>query len=966
MKGKLLLAFVALVFLTVSYGGTSFAEFGSVSGRVTDQATGDPIAGAAITLSGIYCAWLTDAEGYYVCDSVPAGAYIVNAYADGYFPQTFPDSVTVFEGQDTPNIDFALISTGQGTGSISGTVTDEVTGEPIAHAAIILSDLDCDCVWFTDSMGHYLCDHIPPGTYLVGAHKEGYHPETYPEPVMVIGGQNTPNIDFALTPIGGETGTISGRVTDANTGLAIIMARVVAVGLDNNCHGQTWSDTGGYYAITSLCPGTYQVVASKESYAPEIYPDSVIVLSGEVTPGIDFALAPIEEYGSISGLVTDEETGFPISMAHLVAVGLDNWCYAEVWSDTDGYYVFHHMCPGIYMVNANAQGYAPETYPDSVPVIAGENTSGIDFALAPEGGPEFGSISGRVTDERTGLPIIMAEVTLTGIYGVWYTDTAGYYMCHPLPPGSYQVNAWKHGYVPETYPQPVTVIGGQNTAGIDFALTPVAATGSISGRVTDEETGVGLPMAHVWAHDTSAQYAGDTWTDTAGYYLMQNLAAGQYVVGVHKDGYEDEIYPELVVVEEGQTTPDIDFALTPLGGPEFGSISGRVTDEQTGLPIVMAEITITGIYCIWHTDSAGYYLCDNLMPGSYEVNARKFGYVPETYPDSVFVVGGQNTPGIDFALTPIGDYGSISGRVTDEETGLPIVMARLLAWGLNNWCFGEAWSDSGGYYQIQNLCAGIYRVDAHKPGYVPEAYPDSVVVLAGEDTPNIDIALAPIGNPGSISGTVTDANTGEPICGAEVWAHGEYGHGWAHTDSSGAYTISGLYAGDYFVSAWAWGYHPQDYPTAVTVVGGQDTPGVDFALIPYGAPGDGVIEGVVLDDGTLAPIPFSIVFAVSWNRNWGFGLTDSAGTYMIQGLPADDYYVFAIAPEYIGEFYDGVYTWEEATAVTPDAYGIDFYLGTCGSAEGVISGTISSNGSQLEGALVYAELEGEVMGSAIS
>ncbi len=345
-------------------------------------------------------------------------------------------------------------------------------------------------------------------------------------------------------------------------------------------------------------------------------------------------------------------------------------------------------------------------------------------------------------------------------------------------------------------------------------------------------------------------------------------------MGVHKDGYEDEVYPESVTVEEGQNTPDIDFALTFLGGPEFGSIAGRVTDEETGLPIIMAEITITGIYGVWYSDTSGLYFCDNLAPDSYEVNARKCGYVPETYPDLVTVTAGEITSGIDFALTPMGD-------------------------------------------------------------------------------------------PGSISGTITDANTGEPIPDAHVWACGEFGHGCARTNSTGEYTISGLYAGDYFVSAWAWGYYPEDYPTTVTVVEGQDTPGIDFALIPFGGPGEGVIAGIVLDDSTLLPIPDAIVFAVSFNGNWGFDFADS-GMYMIEGLQADDYYVFAIAPGYIGEFYDGVYSWQEATLVTPDAYDVNFYLGTCGSYDGRISGVISSEGLPIDGAFVYAEAEGEAKGFARS
>jgi protocatechuate 3,4-dioxygenase beta subunit len=872
MKKKLLIVLLGLTLLLI-FPELSLAQFGSISGRVTDEGTGLPLVTAQITITGIYGVWYTDTSGYYWCDSLPPGWYLVNAQKEGYVPETYPDSVIVIAGQNTPHIDFALTASGE-YGSISGQVTDEETGLPIIMAHLLAIGLDNFCygeAW-SDTGGYYAIQNMCPGFYQVSANKTGYIPETYPDSVMVIAGEDTPNIDFALTPAG-PMGSISGTVTDEETGLPLPMAHVLAYD-STFCAGDAWTDTAGYYLIQNLVASQYMVAVHKDGYEDEVYPESVTVEEGQNTPDIDFALTPSggPEFGSISGTVTDEDTGLPIVMAEITIPGI----YCVWYTDTSGYYLCGSLPPGLYLVNAQKEGYVPETYPDSVMVIAGENSPGIDFALTPIG--EYGSISGQVTDEETGLPIIMARVLAIGLdnwcYGEAWSDTGGYYAIQNMCAGFYQVSASKIGYIPETYPDSVMVIAGEDTPNIDLALSPAGPMGSISGTVTDEETGLPLPMAHVLAYD-STFCAGDAWTDTAGYYLIQNLVASQYMVAVHKDGYEDEVYPESVTVEEGQNTPDIDFALTPSGGPEFGSISGVVTDEETGLPIIMAEITITGIYCIWYTDTVGYYFCDNLPPDSYQVNARKMGYTAETYPESV-------------------------------------------------------------------------------------------VVIAGETTFDIDFALAPMGEAGSISGAVTDAETGYPIPGAHVYACGEFGHGQALTDSLGEYTIFGLYPGSYFVTAWAWGYWPQDYPDTVSIVEGQNIPGIDFALVPHGGPGEGVIAGQVLDDSTLSPMPFAVVLAISLSGNWGFDFTDSVGTYMIGGLQTDDYYVYAFAPGYIGEFYDGVYTWEEATLVTPDAYDIDFYLAPCGSGGGSISGTINSDDSPVEDAFVYAEASGEVKGFARS
>jgi len=669
MKRNLLIGLFSLVLLFV-FSGASFAQFGSISGRVVDDSTGLPIMGAHVwakadtTQPGGYGYDFTDSSGYYTIDSLYAGEFLVFANAQGYVEEVYPESVIVLSGQTTPNIDFALTSTGVPEyGSISGRVTDEATGLPLAYAHLVATGVDNYCfgeAW-SDSNGYYIIEDLCVGIWQVEASIPGYYSEIYPDTVSVIEGQTTPDIDFALTPFSSpDFGSISGRVTDEASGYPIPGAAITLSGI----YGVWYTDSAGHYMCDSIPVGGYWVTAYASGYVQETYPESVIVFEGQNTADIDFALAPVgsPEYGSISGWVTDQSTGFPVNGAHLVATGLDTYCFGEAWSDSDGYYIIPDLCVGIWQVQASKTGYYTQTYPDSISIMAGQTTPDINFALTPTGSPEYGSISGRVTDEATGLPLVYAHLVATGLdtycFGEAWSDSNGYYIIEDLCVGIWQVQASIPGYNPQVYPETVTVVEGQTTPDIDFALTPAGSPdyGSISGMVTDEATGIPLPMAHVLAYD-STHLEGHAWTDTAGLYLMQNITAGQYIVEVHKDGYEDEVYPESVIVQEGQNTPDIDFALTFIGGPEFGAISGRVTDEETGLPIVMAEITITGIYCIWYTDTAGYYQCCDLPSGSYEVNARKEGYSPETYPDSVMIVAGDTISGIDFSLTPtrVGD-----------------------------------------------------------------------------------------------------------------------------------------------------------------------------------------------------------------------------------------------------------------------------------------------------------------------
>ncbi len=173
--------------------------------------------------------------------------------------------------------------------------------------------------------------------------------------------------------------------------------------------------------------------------------------------------------------------------------------------------------------------------------------------------------------------------------------------------------------------------------------------------------------------------------------------------------------------------------------------------------------------------------------------------------------------------------GSISGTITDSVTGLPIVGAKVTAGG----CGRQATTGDDGTYIIANLAPGSYTVTAMKcRAYYAKSYPTPVRVEEGQAVTGIDIALKPMagGGSGSISGTVIDAVTREPIVGAKVTAGG-CGR-YAMTGDDGTYTIAGLADGSYIVKAMKSGYSCATYPEPVVIQNGQPVTGIDFSLQP--------------------------------------------------------------------------------------------------------------------------------------
>lgn len=621
----------------------------------------------------------------------------------------------------------------------------------------------------------------------------------------------------AVAGLHAQTTGIAGTVVDAETRQPIPGATVC-------CYvASAQTDSLGNYLIAGIAPGCYRVRAIKTGYQIAYYPESVEVIHGRVTPGIDFTLIRTgAQYGCISGRVTDSRNGNVIVGAEVRAAGppgsrgtLQGTCEYRIDS----------LLPGKYRVSATAAGYEPGCYPESVTVVAGQNTGGICFRLSPIGS-QTGGIAGWVYDARTRLPIVGATVCCGA--GNARTNERGYYIIDGLEPRRYQVRAMAHGYVTAVYPESVEVAGGRVTENINFHLEPSGQQcGGIAGRVTNSETGELIRGAVVRA--TSGNLSRSVTQCSTGYRFCE-LPPGRYWVSATCRGFEDGHYPDSVEVIAGQVTDGINFQLRPTG-IQYGGIAGFVTNARTGEPIMGALVVALGpSRGRASTCQRGGYAIRELLPGRYVVEACARGFQPGRIGE-VEVVAGQTTTGVNFALAPLsGGTGVITGWVRDSLTNAGINDAYILAWGEAGQ--GSTRSETSGY-AIRELREGAYVVRACKRGYYHRLFPETVYVAAGDTVREINFLLVPVRRQtGGVSGFVFDGFDQTAISGASVIIIGTRGSWEVTSGDCGDYLLEGLEPDDYRIEVRSAGYDPEFYPEAVTVETGVIAGLISPALYP--------------------------------------------------------------------------------------------------------------------------------------
>ena len=486
----------------------------------------------------------------------------------------------------------------------------------------------------------------------------------------------------------------------------------------------------------------------------------------------------------VRGTVAKADTGGPLPR---VAVRLTSprGDAREAASDTVGRFEFSEVPPGRYLLSVAKAGYVND-------VIEVTVTGALDDLVVRMA--KGGAVAGRIVDD-IGEPVVEARVRalrseyvpggrrLTARHAV-QTNDLGEYRLYGLPPGIYYIvantskfdlegyDAEKQaniarggpGFAPTFFPgsalaadaQPVTVRGGTDVLGIDFALRSVRLA-RLSGSVVDSrgrpaaDTVVMLNVSRTGgAEVTSGVFEmGFVAPAADGSFVLSNVKPGEYRLDVYSKAAMEAIARSgSVGLSQAAGMPESASVPISVSGEDIENVrivttpgrrlAGRISvDGAPAAPEVLNRLKI------WTVDRRSGLSVSTTLSGASAI----------VQPDGTFEVRG------------------VSGTRAFDVNGLP-----------------PGWA-------LKSVRTGGMDVT------------DSGVELRDADLTDLEVSLT--AKPAAIAGTVVDGSN-RPVGSAAIIVFPEDRGLWASppnrhlasvlTASDGSFEVSSLPAGEYLVA----------------------------------------------------------------------------------------------------------------------------------------------------------------------
>jgi Carboxypeptidase regulatory-like domain/Prealbumin-like fold domain len=476
----------------------------------------------------------------------------------------------------------------------------------------------------------------------------------------------------------------------------------------------------------------------------------------------------------------------------------------------------------------------------------------IAFPQAEEA--NLSTITGRVIDDTTGLPIQGAKVGYqskalpggkSGPFGSATSDAQGQFRFPNVPPGDYFLVAFSNEHVQRVSKSLVTVAAGQDLSAITFRLIPFAG---ISGRITDQEK---KPLAGIQVSLWRITYFGgqrglrvDKWgnTDADGFFRIGDMAPGRYYLcaapsdlipktPASRPHYVQSYYPGTFDPEAaapidllpGIELKDIGFKLSKASTVR---VSGRVLSPN------IANVTLLPDGFLFNSSVTtkssaedGRFEFEDVLPGLYRLRVhikpegQNAAEVQETWATQSLPVGPTGVVGLK--LTPLPSP-SITGHVHIDGASDGVDLSKFVIelWQVDRGAGGvttAVTANQDGIFRIDDLQPGRYRlVSSQAPAgfYLKtvsagnKELPDRVLDLNFSAPIRVDVTMSP--KSASVTGNVYPAGSEQGAAEATVVLvpqdpyrkDDEFAYLRTTSDGTGKFVIHDVPPGEYRAYAW--------------------------------------------------------------------------------------------------------------------------------------------------------------------
>jgi hypothetical protein len=497
----------------------------------------------------------------------------------------------------------------------------------------------------------------------------------------------------------------------------------------------------GNFAFWGVPAGTYQLAVP--GYLLAVPVTVTIPANGGTTIGT----VAVTTGATMTGTVT--AAGAPLAGAVITAIDSSGRRYHSDPSGSDGAYSLAGLPDGTLTVSATGPGYQPSA---AAPVaVSASAPTAYDIVLTAGT-----SISGIITaSDGTSAPpsgtIVLASSDDDSTDAVYGTVN---------PDGTFTIT----GLAPEAGPSPQTytvtavaagtgtvsrsgIVATVSTPATGVSLT-LAGLGSLTGRVTDIESGQPLSGVTVYSDARGAPEAATT--DSNGDYTMANVPSGSQTVLFSPNDGTHLPDSQVVTVAAGATATTLNATLAGVGDMTTTLVDGSSHPlTGVGVTLVGPSPTGTGVYTqTLASDNSGTVSVVGLIQGQYDLQ------VIGSSVHRQFTVDDSHT---DITLNLPVPVAVVSGIVS--AAGQPVGGLTVTAQDATGQ-IATTTTTSTGAYSFELTKSGTYDVIAAGPDFGIDIVSRAVTL----GTP-VTLNLAP--GPGSVAATITAG--GNPIPGADVY-----------------------------------------------------------------------------------------------------------------------------------------------------------------------------------------------------